>query len=96
MKNIKGCVSGYCQLASPQFLFLLHAKRFKVTRKGPKMCSNALFLFEWYINFFPSFDNLYFTQMDRAQYEAYESEADYDSMEQNPTESKVIIEIWIN
>jgi len=26
--------------------------------------------------------------MDRAQYEAYESEADYDSMEQNPTESK--------
>ena len=54
------------------------------------------FCFEWHIIFFPSIDNPYFTEMDRAQYEAYESEADYDSMEQNPTESKVIIEIWIN
>ena len=54
------------------------------------------FCFEWYIIFFPSIDNPYFTEMDRAQYEAYESEADYDSMEQNPTVSKVIIVILIN
>ena len=54
------------------------------------------FCFEWYFKFFPNFDNPVFNQMDRAQYEVYESEADYDSMEQNPTVLKVMVITWIN